>query len=90
MRIWIGLWLALNAFEIVLCGADKFYAKTDRWRIPEKALLGFGLVGGSLGLLLGMVLFHHKISKSVFRYGAPAMLLVQLGALLACLFHFWL
>ena len=43
------IWALLNVAELLLCGADKFYAKTGRWRIPEKVLLGLGLVGGSLG-----------------------------------------
>ena len=38
------IWALLNVAELLLCGADKFYAKTGRWRIPEKVLLGLGLV----------------------------------------------
>ena len=71
------LWAALNGVELLLCGADKFYAKTGRWRIPEKVLLGLGLVGGSLGLAVGMILFHHKVSKPAFRFGAPCLVLAH-------------
>ena len=77
------IWSVLNGFELLLCGADKFYAKTGRWRIPEKVLLGLGLVGGSLGLAVGMILFHHKVSKPAFRFGVPAMVLVHTALALA-------
>ena len=41
------IWALLNVAELLLCGADKFYAKTGRWRIPEKVLLGLGLISGN-------------------------------------------
>ena len=73
----IAVWAALNYFEIILCSVDKCRAKRDAWRIPEKVLLLIGLCGGSFGLMLGMLLFHHKVSKPAFRYGAPAMALLH-------------
>lgn len=76
------LWIALNLIELILCGADKYYAQTGKWRIPEKVLLGLGFLGASLGLTQGMILFHHKVSKPAFRYGVPAMVLLHTICLL--------
>ena len=36
-------------------------------------------VGGSVGALLGMWTFHHKTRHWYFRYGIPAILVVQLA-----------
>ena len=80
------IWALLNVAELLLCGADKFYAKTGRWRIPEKVLLGLGLVGGSLGLATGIILFHHKVSKPAFRFGVPCMVMVHTALALALAF----
>ena len=57
------IWTCLAAWNlIVFCvyGADKYKAKKDKWRIPEKTLLLMGLLGGAPGALLGMELFRHK------------------------------
>lgn len=78
MTICIAAWAALNALELILCGIDKWKAKRDAWRIPEMTLLLLGLLGGSFGLMLGMLLFHHKVSKPRFRYGVPAMAMLHM------------
>ena len=60
-------------------GADKRRAKQGRWRVPEKTLFLLAIVGGSVGALLGMWTFHHKTRHWYFRYGIPAILVVQLA-----------
>lgn len=47
--------LALLAF-----GVDKAKAADGRKRIPELTLLSLAALGGSVGAVLGSVLFHHK------------------------------
>ena len=49
---------------IVVIG--KYKAKKGKWRIPEAVLLCVGLLGGSLGALLGMYLFRHKTKHWYF------------------------
>lgn len=82
MVLWIKLWIAANLFEMALCGMDKGFAKKGAWRIPEKVLMGFALFGAAFGLAVGMLLFHHKVSKPLFRFGVPAILLLQLALFL--------
>ena len=41
-------------------GIDKYRAKHDKWRIPEKTLMLLALLGGAIGAFLGMKAFHHK------------------------------
>lgn len=47
-------------------GIDKHRAKKGAWRISEKTLLGLGVIGGALGGLLGMKMFHHKTKHRYF------------------------
>ena len=41
-------------------------------------LLLIALVGGSIGALLGMIVFRHKTKHLKFRIGVPAILLLQI------------
>ena len=75
----IGGYLALiNIVLFVLFGRDKTAAQKGARRTPETTLLGLAVIGGSLGGLLGMLLFRHKTRKPAFRIGLPLILIVQL------------
>ena len=58
--------VAINIAAFVLCGFDKSIAGKGSTRVPEKVLFGSAAIGGSLGLLVGMELFHHKTRKVSF------------------------
>lgn len=81
MKYLFGYLAIINALSFLLMLIDKQKAKRRRWRIPERTLLGVCAVGGSLGGLLGMKLFHHKTLHKQFSIGIPAMLLVQVALL---------
>lgn len=57
---------------------DKRRAKKNEWRIPEKTLFLFAILGGSIGSNIGMRLFRHKTKHWYFVYGMPAILLLQI------------
>ena len=61
-----------------VCGIDKWKAKRAKWRIREAALLGLAVLGGSIGALLGMKVWHHKTMHKKFKYGLPLILLTQI------------
>lgn len=69
--------LAMNLISFCLMGMDKWKAKRRAWRIPEKTLFGFALLGGSVGAILGMYWFHHKTRHWYFVWGMPAILLIH-------------
>ena len=46
--------------------ADKQKAKSDKWRIEEKTLHLTSFLGGTLGSIAAMMLFHHKTRKPAF------------------------
>ena len=72
----------INAISFVLMLVDKIKAKHQRWRIPEKVLLGVSFIGGSLGGVIGMHLFRHKTKHLRFAIGIPLMLLLHVGLLI--------
>ncbi len=70
--------LFINAVTLVVYGIDKWKAKRNKWRIPESTLLLLAVAGGSVGAHLGMMVWHHKTLHKKFRYGVPAILLLQI------------
>lgn len=79
MKSILPAYLALMSLcAFALCGVDKGRAKKGAWRIPEGTLLLTAALGGSLGLLLGMRLFHHKTRKKRFTVTVPLLLALQL------------
>ena len=70
--------LVINFTSFALMGLDKRRARRDQWRISEKALFLPAVLGGSVGAILGMRLFCHKTRHWYFRYGLPALLLLQI------------
>ena len=71
--------LLINAAAFVLMLADKAKARKNRWRIPERTLIGSALLGGSIGTLLGMYTFRHKTRHLKFTLGVPAILIAQIA-----------
>ena len=70
---------AVNLLDFILMGADKSKAKRGAYRIPEATLLLFAVLGGSVGGILGMLLFSHKTRHAAFALGLPLILLAQLA-----------
>ena len=56
---------------------DKYKAKKNLWRIPERGLLCVAFFGGSLGSLLGMYSAHHKTKHLKFQFLFPLFLLMH-------------
>lgn len=81
MNILFWYLTAINILTGIVYGMDKWKAKHDKWRIPERTLLLLALAGGSAGALAGMILFRHKIRKPKFYIGVPVLFLLH-GALL--------
>ena len=68
----------INVVTFFVYGIDKWKAKKSKWRIPEATLLGLAIIGGSIGAWLGMKTWHHKTLHKKFKYGIPAIIIVQL------------
>ena len=74
--------IVINIVGFCMMGADKKRAVRGAWRIPEASLFTAALLGGALGCTLGMHFFHHKTRHWYFKYGMPAIFLLQLSTIL--------
>lgn len=82
MKLILAYLLIINAAGFLLMLVDKYKAKKNRWRIPEKTLIGTALLGGSLGCLLGMYTVRHKTRHLKFTWGVPLILALQIVAVI--------
>ena len=76
--------IGVNVITFVVYGIDKLKAKKGKWRVPETTLLQLAIVGGSVGALCGVKMWHHKTMHAKFKYGIPLIMAMQAG-LLVCL-----
>ena len=87
----LAVWLVIiNVVTFLVFGLDKWKAKRkvrreQVRRVPEKTLFLLAALGGGLGALIGMRVWHHKTLHRSFRYGIPAILLVEAAGL----FYLW-
>ncbi len=79
--------LAVNIIAFILYGYDKSLAKRDRRRIPEKTLLFWAWIGGSIGAFLGMRIFHHKTLKPKFALTVPVLMALEIAIIIYSLFQ---
>lgn len=70
---------AINVITFFAFGIDKWKAKRHKWRLSEASLLGLAAIGGSIGALLGMRVWHHKTLHKKFKYGVPAIIVIQVA-----------
>lgn len=71
--------LTINLVAFILFGIDKWKAEKQKWRIPESTLLSFAALGGSIGAWIGMKVWHHKTLHKKFKYGVPAIFILQIA-----------
>lgn len=77
--------IAINLLTFFVMWLDKRKAKKGRWRIPENTLLLFVLLGGGIGGIAGMYVFHHKTQKAKFVIGFPVILICEILIVVAIL-----
>ena len=70
--------IIINVIAFFMYGVDKEKARKGEWRIKEKDLILVALIGGSVGAFSGMHFFHHKTRHWYFRYGIPAIMILQI------------
>ena len=80
MKYLLLVYLAvMSLIAFAAFGLDKFKAKMNRWRIPERTLFLLAILGGGVGAVLGMKVFRHKTRHSQFVFGIPAIMILQLA-----------
>ena len=70
--------IIINIIAFLAMLVDKKKAEKNRWRIKESTLLILALIGGSIGAITGMYVFHHKTKKLKFKIGMPLILILEI------------
>ncbi|WP_313375936.1 DUF1294 domain-containing protein [Chishuiella sp.] len=76
----------INFLSFIVFWIDKYLAKKKKNRIPENTLFLFSLLGGSLGSILSMIIFHHKTKKTSFKLKMFFIILIQI-LIIYCYFN---
>ena len=67
LELWIiASYLTLSSWMFLLYGVDKRNAIKGRWRVSEKTLQLWALLGGWPGALMAQQAFRHKTQKRAF------------------------
>lgn len=75
----------MTVITFAVCGFDKYAARHQMWRVPEKTLFLLSALGGSAGMYAGMLTFRHKTQHWYFKYGIPAILVLQVALVMVFL-----
>ena len=89
-RLIVLLYLLLvNLWAFALMGFDKRRSKRPgARRVRERTLFFAALLGGSVGAVLGMRVFHHKTKHWHFVWGMPAILALHVALGFVLWFNF--
>lgn len=82
--VWpIAYVLLMSLTDFVLMGLDKRRSKRPgARRVPERTFFLLALLGGSPGAIAGMYRFRHKTRHWYFVMGLPAILILQIAAVI--------
>ena len=81
-RTWVVYLIIINIVGFFAMGIDKWKAKNNSWRIPEKSLFLITLLGGGIGTNIGMYMFRHKTKKIEFVIGFPTITILEIVLLI--------
>jgi len=65
----------INGLAFAVMGIDKQKAIKHKRRISERTLISLGILGGAVGVIIGMVVWKHKLSKPKFTLFMPLLIL---------------
>jgi len=86
LSVILGYLVIMQLVAIFLTVRDKRSAKKDRWRVKESTLLLVSALGGSVAMLVTMNMIRHKTQKKKFMIGIPAIIVLQVVAIIYVLF----
>jgi len=70
--------IVINLIGFITMYSDKKKSERRQWRVPEARLFGIAIILGSIGILSGMYVFHHKTKHMKFVLGIPIILITQI------------
>ena len=85
----IAYLIVISIISIIICIYDKVISKKNdvKLRIPEKVLLLFSALGGSVAMFITMLIFRHKTKHVKFMLGIPIIIVIQIAIIaVTCIF----
>lgn len=86
-KIVISYLIIINLIGFFAIRTDKRRAVNHHYRIPEKQLFLYAILGGSAGCILAMKIYRHKTKHFSFTFGMPLILMIQVS-LIAAAYYF--
>ncbi len=80
LKLALGYLALISLVSIVVCIYDKIAAKHNpKHRTRERTLLLLSALGGSVAMLLTMLIIRHKTKHAKFMIGIPVILVLQIA-----------
>ena len=76
-------YIVWNVIVCLIYGIDKYKAKANAWRIPEKTLILCAVFMGAVGAYAGMQIFRHKTKHTTFKIIIPVLAIINLAIMAA-------
>lgn len=88
LKIFLVYLAVISLISVIVCIYDKKISKKNRveLRITEKTLLLLSLMGGSVAMLVTMMLVRHKTKHVKFMLGIPLIIILQIAVALAVIY----
>ena len=83
--IFIPYLAIMSIISIIVTIKDKISAKISTHRTPEKKLLLLSALGGSIAMLLTMLVIRHKTKHLKFMIGIPLIIILQAVIVYYCI-----
>lgn len=82
LKLIVSYLVVINLIGAGVTLRDKIAAQNGAWRIPEKTLFLWCVLGGCPGVYLMMRLIRHKTLHRRFMWGIPLIFLAQCAAVI--------
>lgn len=77
----------VNIIGVALTIYDKIAAKKSKWRVSEKTLIIFAVIGSGVSMYITMHIIRHKTKHPKFMIGIP--IIVALELVIGALIFIW-
>ena len=88
MKYFVIYLFIVSIISVFVTVLDKYLAKHNMWRISEKTLFIFAVLGGGVAMYTTMRIIRHKTRKNKFMFGIPAIILLEIGIAAIIYFNF--
>lgn len=87
LKFLLVYFIVINIIGVYIMYNDKQRARHKQFRISEATLWRVAFIGGAIGTSIGMYRFRHKTKHMAFKFGFPALAIIDFVLLLRIAFH---